>query len=184
MLDEHDLLEQRLRRRYAVPPRSYHTFEHAATVAGVAASLGGGRACLLAAWFHDVVYDPGATDNEERSAEVLVEWIGAQDDDAPRAAQLVRMTAEHRPLPDDTEGAILSDADLAVLGGSPQAYERYREQVRAEFADVGDEDWAAGRGAVLRDLLDRDRLFLTDEAHERWEESARRNLRAELDALG
>lgn len=177
-----DDLRARLRARYAVPPRAYHTFEHAATVARHAVDLGGDRACVLAAWFHDAVYDPGAPDNEDRSAELLLSWLG-DDPDAPRAAALVRTTADHRPAPGDRQAAVLSDADLAVLGGTGAAYERYRERVRREHAEVDDERWRAGRAAVLTDLLARTTIFATDEGRSRWEEAARRNLRAELATL-
>ena len=182
VLDDHPGLRERLRERYADPPRHYHSFEHAARVAATAAALGGDRACLLAAWFHDVVYDPGAADNEERSARLLLDWLD-EDPDAGRAAELVRMTAEHRPDADDHQAAILSDADLAVLGGSPEQYDRYRRRVRDEYARVPDEQWRAGRGAVLRDLLSRRSLFSTAAARARWEDPARANLAAELAEL-
>lgn len=175
-------LRDRLRDRYATPPRPYHSFEHASRVAATAAALGADRACVLAAWFHDAVYEPGAPDNEERSARLLMDWL-VDDPDAARAAELVRMTAEHRPAPDDRQAAVLSDADLSVLGGSSHEYEEYRRQVRDEYAAVPDEAWRTGRGAVLRDLLDRDTLFVTTQARDRWEAAARTNLAAELASL-
>lgn len=181
------MLDDRLRRvladRYADPPRAYHDLGHAAVVAERAAELGGDRACLLAAWFHDAVHVPGAADNEERSARLVLEVLGADDPDAARAAALVRMTAEHRPDPADEQAAVLSDADLAVLGGDTAAYEEYRRRVRREYGQLDDEQWAAGRSAVLRDLLDRPRLFATAAGRDRWERKARRNLAAELATL-
>lgn len=172
-------LRPRLRARYAEPPRHHHTFAHAAHVAATAASLGAARACLLAAWFHDAVYDPGAPDNEERSAELLLDWL-ADDPDAVRAAALVRTTSDHRPSPADHQAAVLVDADLAVLGGSEGEYERYRERVRREFGHLDDELWRVGRAAVLRDLLGRPTIFVTEQGRSRWERTARRNLTAEL----
>lgn len=175
-------VHERLRDRYAVPPRHYHTLAHAAVVAGRAADLGGDRACLLAAWFHDAVYDATRTDNEARSAELLLDWL-AGDPDAPEAARLVAVTAGHAPAMDDAQGAILCDADLAVLGGHAADYEAYRRAVRAEYAHVDDAGWRTGRSAVLRDLLSRPRIFRTPAAVSRWEAPARRNLRAELTAV-
>lgn len=180
VLDED--VRDRLRTAYRTPARSYHDWAHARRVAAIAAELGADRACLLAAWFHDAVHEPGAPDNEERSAQLL-ERLLADDPDTPRAAALVRMTATHLPPDGDRQAAILSDADLAVLGGPAADYEAYRRAVRAEYAAVGDEAWRVGRGDVLRDLLERDRIYRTDEGHDRWEAAARRNLRAELDDL-
>jgi len=76
------------------------------------------------------------------------------------------------------------DADLAILAADPAAYEAYRQQVRAEYRRLDDGQWRAGRSAVLRSLLERDELFLSPAARERWEAAARRNIAAELAALG
>ena len=95
-------------------------------------------------------------------------------------ARLVRMTADHQPETGDGAGALLSDADLSVLGGTPDAYARYLAAVRQDFAHIGDDDFAAGRAAVVRRLLQLEPLFHTPRGRDLWLEAARRNLRAEL----
>ena len=178
-----DVLRARLRDRYARPPRAYHSFEHAARVASCAAQLGGSRACILAAWFHDAVYEPGEPDNETRSAALLAAWLPA-DPDVTEATRLVRLTATHDPDPGDVDGAVLCDADLAVLGAaSAQRYEVYRSRVRREYAHVDDDGWRSGRAAVLEGLLRRPTIFHTPEGQRRWETTARHNLTAELRSL-
>ncbi|CAN5793746.1 hypothetical protein BH24ACT15_BH24ACT15_12040 [soil metagenome] len=173
-----DHLRDRLRRQYCDPPRHYHTFEHASTVAERVADLGGNRACVLAAWFHDAVYQPTASDNEARSAVLLTDWL-AHDPDVDEAARLVRLTDNHDPASGDRQGAILCDADLATLGGSPTDYAAYRQDVRKEYAHVPDQQWRTGRAAVLRGFLARDRIYHSPLAYDRWEAAARRNLTAE-----
>ena len=171
----------RLVARYAQPRRWYHTWAHATTVAGDVASLGGGRPALLAAWFHDAVYDgrPGA---DEAASAALAAWLPG-DPDAAEAARLVRLTAGHSPDPGDVAGAILCDADLAVLGAPAAGYAAYVAAVRREYAHLDDGAWAAGRTAVLRSLLDRPALFHTAEGAIRWEAAARRNIGDELRTL-
>ena len=71
------------------------------------------------------------------------------------------VTADHDPAPDDVVGGLVSDADLAVLGGTPAGYARYTHQVRAEYCDVPDPLFRAGRSQVLRTLLDGGPLFRT-----------------------
>lgn len=173
----------RLVARYAQPRRWYHTWRHAAVVAHRAAGLGGDRAVLLAAWFHDAVYDgrPGA--DEAASAALLAAWLPA-DPDAVEAARLVRVTAGHSPDPADLAGAILCDADLAVLGAPAEGYAAYVAAVRREYGHLDDAAWRAGRAVVLRSLADRPSLFRTDEGAARWEAAARRNIGDELHALG
>ena len=141
------------------------------------------RSVLLAAWFHDAVYRGIAGEDEEESARLAedrLEDSGLPADEVEEVARLVRMTADHRPDPDDGPAALLSDADLSVLGGEPEAYARYLGAVRQDFAHIGDADFAAGRAAVVRQLLELDPLFHTARGRELWQDAARRNLQAEL----
>ena len=78
---------------------------------------------------------------------------------------------------------MLLDADLAVLGSEPSAYQAYVTGVRVEYAHVDSEAWSVGRAAVLRSYLDRARLYSTQEARSRWDARARANMTAELVSL-
>ena len=95
---------------------------------------------------------------------------------------LIRLTATHQPEP-GSDGAILVDADLAVLGTEPAGYGAYVTGVRVEYADVPDEVWRTGRAAVLRGFLERPTIFATPTGRARWESRARANMAAELAAL-
>jgi predicted metal-dependent HD superfamily phosphohydrolase len=180
-----------LLRRYAEPHRRYHTTEHlAAVLDGVdelAAEADDADSVRLAAWFHDAVYDPARGDNEERSA-VLAErtlaGAGLPPAEIAEVARLVRLTTTHDPAEDDRNGAVLCDADLAILAADPERYAAYAAAVREEYAAVPDEAFRAGRAGVLRGLLDLPALFRTPAGHERWEAAARHNLETELMLLG
>jgi predicted metal-dependent HD superfamily phosphohydrolase len=178
-------------RRYAEPHRRYHTATHLADVLDhvdeLADEADDAGAVRLAAWFHDAVYDPSRGDNEERSA-VLAERMLA-DTDLPaevvtEVARLVRLTTTHQPDPGDRNGAVLCDADLAILAADPERYAAYASAVRAEYAAVPDDAFRQGRADVLLGLLALSALFRTAPARERWETAARHNLRAELMLLG
>ena len=78
---------------------------------------------------------------------------------------------------------MLLDADLAVLGAEPAAYQAYVTGVRAEYAHVDAAAWRTGRAAVLRDLLARRPLYATEPARARWEARAGANMAAELATL-
>jgi predicted metal-dependent HD superfamily phosphohydrolase len=142
-------------------------------------------AVVAAAFFHDAVYDPRATDNEEQSArlaERVLAGLGWDADRGRRVGDLVRATAAHRaPADDDT--AVLLDADLAVLGSDPAAYQAYVTGVRTEYAHVDAAAWQAGRGQVLRELLARDPLYATEPGRRRWARRAAANMTAELASL-
>jgi predicted metal-dependent HD superfamily phosphohydrolase len=171
-------------RRYSEPQRRYHTTEHLAEVLDHLDELAPGNDTVrLAAWFHDAVYDPMRADNEERSAVLAEEALpvaGVAAEVVAEVARLVRLTATHDPDEGDDDGAVLCDADLAILGSSPDRYAAYAAAVREEYAAVPEEAFRAGRADVLRSLLGLPALFRTPAARERWEATARHNMETEL----
>jgi predicted metal-dependent HD superfamily phosphohydrolase len=102
---------------------------------------------------------------------------------AEEVARLVLLTEAHRPADDDRNGCTLSDADLAILAAPAARYREYVADVRREYAEVPDDLFAAGRSAVLSDLLAKPHLFHTTYARTHWEPPARANVEAELQAL-
>ncbi|MFD7910636.1 hypothetical protein ACFV30_07880 [Streptomyces sp. NPDC059752] len=177
----------RLLTAWAEPQRRYHTTAHLADVLAridvLAPHAADPAAVQLAAWFHDAVYRPDRSENEERSAalaERALPELGIDPARTAEVARLVRLTVTHDPAPGDTDGEALCDADLAVLAGEPDAYAAYVAAVRAEYGFVPDDAFRTGRAAVLRQLLDLPRLFRTPYGAAHWEAPARANLAAEL----
>ncbi len=180
--------------RYSAAQRHYHSLRHVAAVLRDAAWLaselevdGGTQAVLaLAVCAHDVVYDarPGADERASaRWASDAVLAAGGSDEVARRVGELVLATLEHTADAKDLAAAALLDADLAILGAAPDGYDEYVAAVRLEYGAVPDEEWRKGRGRVLRGLLTRDRLYLSEAARERWDAAARANMGAELARL-
>ncbi len=134
----------------------------------------------LAAWYHDAVYDPRATDNEERSADLAAEQLGKLEIESAEVVRLVLLTRDHAVTPGDANGALLCDADLSILAATEPEYDAYTRAVRAEYAFVPEDAFRAGRAAILRQLLELPALF---HAHPEWEQPARANLRREIIAL-
>lgn len=180
----------RLLEAYAHPARRYHNLHHLMDVLDhidtLEAVTPDPAAVRLAAWFHDAVYEPQRDDNEERSADLAThELSGLQVSSGvvDEVARLVRLTATHDPDVDDRDGAVLCDADLAVLGRDAKGYAEYADAVRQEYGFVEDATFRAGRAAILRRLLDQPAIYRTAEGLARWESAARRNLTHELATL-
>jgi len=190
LLPNQEELGEELLRRYAEPHRRYHTVDHLAFLLDQIDRLSSGQDlfCVrLAAWFHDAVYaiPPGQVSNEEASARLSVRrlsLVGLEQEDLGEVARLVRLTATHRPGARDRNGELLCDADLAVLAGTPEEYADYVAAVRAEYAAVPAAEFAAGRVAVLTDLLAGE-LFRTGKGRA-LTARARANVEAEIQALG
>ncbi|MEH1102239.1 HD domain-containing protein [Micromonospora sp. CPCC 205561] len=178
--------------RWREPHRHYHTTGHLTAVLDVvdAHASAAGRPDLvrLAAWCHDAVYDPRAEGdaNERHSAALagtLLARSGLPADAVDEVRRLVLLTAGHAVDPGDADGALLCDADLAVLAAPPEAYDRYAAAIRREYAHVPDPAFRAGRARVLAGLLALPALFRLPTLANRWEPRARANLTRELTTL-
>ncbi len=174
---------------WSEPHRRYHDLAHLAAVLGLVGELSAWAAdpdaVRLAAWYHDVVYDPRRDDNEEASAARARAGLRGlvPDERIPEVERLVLLTASHDPAPGDTNGAVLCDADLAVLAGPPDAYAAYASTVREEYGHLPDEAFTAGRIAVLERLLALPELYRLPAVAADWTPRARANLTAELTLL-
>jgi predicted metal-dependent HD superfamily phosphohydrolase len=189
-LPESPGLRDELAAAYADPSRGYHDTRHLTEVLdrldelAVAGTDYEVTAVLLAAWFHDAVYD-GERDAEERSAAWAEDALAALVP-APvvrEVARLVRLTETHQPDDADLNGCALSDADLAILAAPAGRYDEYVAAVRREYAHLPDDVFGKGRAAVLGALAEKPHLFHTAYAREHWEAPARANLERELAVL-
>jgi len=176
--------------RWSEPHRRYHTTSHLLDVLTaldqLCAPVVPGRTVRLAAWYHDAVYAGVAGTDEESSAALAEQTLPSAGVSSAAVAEVVRLvllTRSHSPDSGDAAGALLCDADLAVLGRDPDGYARYQQQVRTEYAHVSERDWRTGRSAVLRQLLAQEPLFRTPVGAQRWEARARTNLENELGGL-
>jgi predicted metal-dependent HD superfamily phosphohydrolase len=172
--------------RYSEPHRRYHTTKHLLHVLTMIDQLADDHDVFLvqlAAWFHDAVYaiPPGQVSNEEASVRLALRQlsgVGLEQEDLNQIARLVRLTETHLPGPRDPEGELLCDADLAILASKPEDYADYVAAVRQEYARVPEEQFLAGRLAVLTELSDRE-IFRTTKGRQ-LTDAARTNLAAEM----
>lgn len=175
--------------RYSEAHRHYHTLQHLdeclekfAELKSLAAHP---AAIELALWFHDAVYDPTRSDNERLSAEWAQASIlnaGLDGALATRVHDLVLAT-RHHASPKNSDEAILTDCDLAILGAPPERFAEYEQQIRAEYAFVPDAVFKVKRTEILERFLARATLFNTSLFIARYEAQARANLTGALALL-
>ena len=150
---------------------------------------------VLAAWFHDAVYEGAPGEDERRSEQLagasLEPLVAAgllTEHELQMVRCLVRATATHE-LPESaelpagyavTDIEFFLDADMAILAVEPARYRRYLRGVRSEYSHFDDEAFYTGRTTFLRSILERERIFLSEQGLQLWEEPARANLQAEL----
>ena len=195
-------LGESLLQAWEQPHRAYHHSGHLSQMLTDLDRLHAHRAqgstplaLILAAWFHDAVYEGAPGEDERRSEQLastslepLVTAGLLSGDELQMVRLLVRATATHElpesaNLPAGYERADIQfflDADMAILAADSARYRRYLRGVRSEYSHFDDEAFRAGRMTFLRSILGRKRIFLSEQALKLWEEPARANLRAEL----
>lgn len=168
-----------LLRQYAEPLRRYHTLQH---IRRCLRDLDWARllvpdpdAVELALWFHDVIYVPGAPDNELRSAD----WFQGMAQGRIAASERVRdmiLSTTHRFVPADRQACFTADIDLADLACERACFVRDEALLRAERPDLDDAAYDRSVRAFLSTLSAREHVYHTEVFRSRCEEQARANL--------
>lgn len=136
---------------YNEPWRIYHNQDHIFEMVAFIRERAAKRYYLFpavtAAIFHDWVYDPKAPkgQNEELSAQAYEEY-SAGTVVLLTVSVAILATATHTPTDNDSTQSLI-EADLERFSAPNQP--EYDEMVRAEYRHVSDEQWNAGRRAVL-----------------------------------
>lgn len=170
---------------YGEQCRAYHNLRHLADCLQLldeyAVLATDPVAVEFAIWFHDIVCDPRAADNEERSAAIAAEFLST----TPYAAMVADfiMATKHGASALTGDAALICDIDLRILGRSPAEYAAYAEAIRQEYAWVPLAKYAEGRSRVLNGFLDRPALFTHAEFQQRFGTQARVNLGWEIGKL-
>jgi predicted metal-dependent HD superfamily phosphohydrolase len=183
-----------LTRFYGQQHRHYHTLTHVedclrefdAFQAAHPTFLSGEmwHAVELALWFHDVIHEPRAGDNEERSADIF-EAIAAEAMFPTHVTSCVRrlILATKIDTPSPTaEEQVTIDCDLASLGYAPEIFKRSGAAIRNEYGFLPDGDFTETRRAAFLPLSQRPRIYRTEFMRLRYERQARLNLAAALEA--
>ena len=174
-------LYQLLYRAYTEPQRAYHTLQHIVECLDlfykIEHELHDPVAVQMAIWFHDVIYDPKSSDNEQRSAEAMMKHC-ADFLDQQQLQKVNRwiIATQHHQASSDQDLNYLLDLDLAILGSSSQRFQQYEQQIQFEYAWVAQDIYQTKRQAVLKPFYDMQPLFQTAYFQEMYEHQAKVNL--------
>ena len=173
---------------YSDQGRHYHTMKHVTHFVDALFRFGDpDAAMLIAAFFHDAVYDSRSTENELRSAALAVTFLKENGLEALTAEvdALIMASAKHRFVPgtDPRKQALFLDCDLLIIGESKKRYETYVRQIRQEYMHYDDAAYRSGRSSVMTRFLAREPIYLTPAVYELHEAKAKANIRRELKAL-
>src|SRR5690554_1629397 len=125
-----DSLFRELADRYGDVRRHYHTLDHVdACLAWLDWSAGLAlrpAEVSLALWFHDAIYEPGASDNEERSAAFArshLAGVGISLETIGRIEAHILATRTHEA--EHSDSRLVVDIDLTILGSPPARFDEF-----------------------------------------------------------
>ncbi len=174
---------------YSHKKRYYHNLDHLSNLliqlAKVKSEIINPDIVLFSLYYHDVIYDPLRSDNEEQSAEFAatrMTQISIPSLVIRNCQAQILATKKHQEN-SDTDTNYFTDADLAVLGQNWEDYSVYFKNVRKEYAVYPKLIYNAGRKKVLNHFLETERIFKTDYFYSEFEQQAKQNIRRESELL-
>jgi predicted metal-dependent HD superfamily phosphohydrolase len=143
--------------RWREPHRKYHTLSHLDDLVEQI------KRCdllpekerhilFLAALFHDIVYDPTRTDNEEASVQLLLQ-NSTPSDELQLIAQIIRDTAHHTPT--EPLSKVFSEMDMAIVTRPFDDLVKWEHGIWFEYAHYSRVAYTWGRVRFLRNLIKR-----------------------------
>lgn len=166
---------------YSEPWRHYHTIEHLGQCLqqlDLTSSFMDDPAVVeIALWFHDIIHQPDASDNEEKSAELFKRTAGKRfpTDFVENVSKSILATV-HRDPPQGQDARYLCDIDLSSLGSPWEQFLKDSNALRAEHSATADAVFYSEKIGFLNTLLERPAVFLTDFFQARYEQAARENI--------
>ena len=150
------------------------------------------NACIMAGFYHDVVYNPVKPDtliipDEYQSAEYAersMRLIGFSEDFINDVKLLIMLTEMHAVNEDITIDTLLQkvfiDSDMAILGEDPFLYNQYSDGVIEEYKDIDHETFILGRKNFLTKLSKHKTIFFTEYMNHLYNDQAHANIETEI----
>ena len=169
---------------YSESHRHWHNGNHVSQMLDFVfmAPKGGKTHQLLDVIFHDVIYDPKSSTNEEDSLDFMKTWLTKLYDDPqdfwPDRNWDAGILATKTHQSDNLDIQVVLDADLEILSKSWDEYWAYAQAIRVEYSHVSDTDFARGRADFMEKFLEKP-IYLTEFMRE-YEVVARENIQREI----
>jgi predicted metal-dependent HD superfamily phosphohydrolase len=174
---------------YAEPHRYYHTaqhIDHCLAEFDLARNLAVEPAEVeVALWFHDAIYKPHRSDNEQASADWAERFLATHSVDPARIGRIRAhiLATRHASPAASADAQLVLDVDLAILGTDRETYWKFEESIRKEYRWVPGPLFRSKRTEILRSFLERPFIYSTLLLRDRLEATARSNLAAAIEAL-
>ena len=190
--NNHNLINElwaEIEKHYSIKERHYHTLQHLENqldqLAEIRSEIQDWDTILFSLYYHDIIYSPIKSDNEEKSAEFAEEQLkqtSVSNEKIELCKKQILATKLHiKSTDNDTD--YFTDADLSVLGQDWKTYSSYSKNVRKEYSTYSDFVYNSGREKILTHFLTMNRIFKTDFFYNKFETQAKANLTKERNIL-
>ena len=180
---------QQLVRAYAELHRHYHTVHHISACLqhfDCVRELSQASAEVeIALWFHDAVYQPRSSHNEQDSADWAKRFLqeaGLTDTLCWRVHHLIMATKDHTDIT-TMDTALVVDIDLSILGQDTDTFANFETNIRREYHWVPVSEYCRRRSEILASFLQHPHVYQTSYFQERYEAAARTNLQNAISTL-
>ena len=146
------------------PWRAYHTLRHVEELLQLADSnltASPPVEVSLSIWFHDAIYVPRTSTNEEDSVALFNDFAIEANLSRPckeAVTQAILLTKSHRLALADSNTEYPAwmkeflELDLSILGAPGPRYVEYSRQIKAEYPHISDDQFINGRTAFLESM--------------------------------
>lgn len=186
LFHHHDGLFHRLITHYQESRRHYHNLTHLSECFvwfdDIKNQLHRPDLVAIALFYHDVIYDPKSSTNEQDSSDMMKRQLQnlLSEQELTIIDEFILATKHHiNPLTSEYKHDLdyLLDIDLAILGSHPDRFAKYNNQIRQEYAWVNGMIYHIKRKSVLKGFYQKKRIYLTDYFYDKLENRARDNLK-------
>jgi predicted metal-dependent HD superfamily phosphohydrolase len=142
--------------------RYYHDLEHLTDlISQINEDFGNGninqserKKLIIAAIFHDIVYEPHSKNNEEKSAELFYKFCSEKHDiDVVEIKQIILDTKDHVPSTPLSKKFI--SYDMKICERSLEDLINWEKKIRKEYELVENKEYSFSRLNFLESLIDR-----------------------------
>jgi len=183
------LLWQEIEKNHSGKKRYYHTLKHLENLlfqlTPIKEKINHWGTILFTLFYHDVIYNSLKNNNEEKSAELAIErmeQLSVPKEIIENCYSQILATKSHK-IAEDSDTNYFTDADLSILGQDWEVYAQYYKNVRKEYAIYPNLVYNSGRKKALQHFLAMKRIFKTEYFHQKFEETARKNIQREIELL-
>ena len=180
-VDNSAVIHQQLIASYTEPQRFYHTLTHIENclelIDQISSELQCPEALELAIWYHDVVYQPGARDNEQLSADQFVATTAGIFDETLQQTvyQHIMATVHDGSETTHADTKYMLDIDLSGFGRPWEEFIQDSVNIRLEMEEIPDEVFYQKQAGFLDKLFSQAQLFKSDYFFDNYETQARQN---------